>query len=83
MPRNWSWIITLFVCCLSEHTRSVNGRQYRSRLVLIGLTAIAEPTPGRYVDSSEQYRPAGVSQRDQNASHLMVFMAGDASLLAR
>src|SRR5260370_42008275 len=55
-----------------EHTRSVNGRQYR----LWGFAELAEHKLALYVGLSERSRPAGVSQRDQNVSHLMVFAPG-------
>jgi hypothetical protein len=61
-------IAALARCCLSERTRSVNGRQYLRRAV----TALAEPAGALYLE-----------RRDQNVSHLMVFAGGRASLLAR
>jgi hypothetical protein len=61
-------IAALVRCCLSERTPSVNGRQYLRRAV----TALAELTGALYLD-----------QRDQNASHLMVFASHRASMLAR
>src|SRR5580704_1608316 len=63
---------TLVRCCLSEHARSVNGHRYRSDTFL----GIAEGGHGLYVGCSEPTRPADVSQRDQNVSHLRVFTGG-------
>ena len=45
--------------------------------------ALAERTLALYVDGSEHSVPMGVVQRDQNASHLMLFAGLDASSLAR